>query len=309
VLTRNTSDGINLAAFGLDWRPGDEVVLSDQEHPSGALPWLVLARRLGARVCVAPAADDPAETLQRFADHITPRTRLVFASHVTSLRGLRLPVAGICELAQRAGALAVVDGAHAVGQFAVAPRAIGADVYVTSGHKWLLGPQGASFAYIARERLEAIQPSWIGWGAQTDYTLAGPQAGLRLLDSARRYEFGTRHWPVFPGLARAIRLIRDEATLPAIEARVRGLAARLKADLDNLPGAERLTPTEPERCAGAVCVRLAGAPADLKELLWERHRVIAAYDAEARCLRLSVAWFTTEAELEAALAAIADCAG
>jgi selenocysteine lyase/cysteine desulfurase len=156
--------------------------------------------------------------------------------------------------------------------------------------------------------LEDIRPSWVGWGAQASYTLDEPAPGYHLLDSARRYEFGTRHWPIFPGLARAIRLTRDEVTLPAIEAHVQPLAAWLKAAVDGLPFAERLTPLEPDRCAGAVCLRLPDGPADIKEQLWERHRIIVAYDPGSQCARLSVAWFTTQAEVEAAVEAMGEAA-
>jgi selenocysteine lyase/cysteine desulfurase len=308
ALTRNASDGINIIAYGLDWRPGDEVVISNQEHPSGILPWLTLARRFGIHVRVAPLDANPEILLQEFEERITARTRLVFASHVSGMTGAILPVQAICQLAHQMNALAVVDGAHALGQFPVRVREIGCDAYVGCGHKWLLGPQGASFLYIAREHLTTFQPSWIGWGAHEEYSLDLDSQTYHLQESARRFEFGTKQWALFPGLARAIRFIKDEVTLPAVQAHVQPLARRLKQAIDSAPHLERLTPMEPELSAGIVSLTLRGdGLTDIKERLWERHNVIVAYDPPQRRLRLSVGFFTTEAELERALEAIQDC--
>jgi selenocysteine lyase/cysteine desulfurase len=309
-LTRSASDGINTLAHGLDWRPGDEVLISAEEHASGILPWLMLARRSGLVVRVFPVSADPAAVLVAAAARITDRTRLVFVSHVSGISGMVLPVAGLCQLARAAGALAVVDGSHAVGQWAVDVRALGADAYIACGHKWLLGPQGTSFAYLAREHLETIQPSWIGWGAHDEFSLDLAAGTFDLPPSARRFEFGTKPWPLYLGLARAIRFIRDEVTLEAIQAHVRPQAAWLKRALAAWPGVRLLTPSDPALSAGIVSVELpASTPPNLKDLLWARHRVIAAYHAPPRRLRLSVAFFTRRAELETALAALEDCLG
>jgi L-cysteine/cystine lyase len=307
ILTRSASDGINTLAYGLDWQPGDEVVITAQEHPSGVLPWLTLARRAGINVRVAPVTADPERLLAEISRLLSGRTRLVFASHVAWSSGQVLPAAEICRLARAAGALAVLDGAHALGQLPVDVRAIGCDAYVGCGHKWLLGPQGTSFAYLARERLEAIQPSWIGWGAQIEDSLDLEARVFELQPSARRFEFGTKAWPLFPGLARAIHFVRAEMTVEAIQAHVRPLAAYLRRAASALPGCRCLAPQAPEQCAGIVSLEVADAPAGLKDDLYQRHGVIAAYWHPLRCLRLSVAGFTTQADLDRALAAIEDC--
>jgi L-cysteine/cystine lyase len=307
ILTRSASDGINTVAYGLDWQPGDEVVITAREHPSGVLPWLTLARRTGVEVRVAPVTADSESLLAELSRLLSRRTRLVFASHVSWATGQVLPAADICRLARAAGALAVIDGAHALGQFPVDVRALGCDAYVGCGHKWLLGPQGTSFAYLARERLETFQPSWIGWGAQVEDSLDLDARTFELQPSARRFEFGTKAWPLFPGLARAIQFVRAEMTVEAIQAHVRPLAAYLRGAAGRLPGCRCLTPDAPEQSAGIVSLEVAEAPADLKDALYQRHAVIAAYWHPLRCLRLSVAGFTTQADLDRALEALEDC--
>jgi selenocysteine lyase/cysteine desulfurase len=304
ILTRSASDGINTIAFGLDWRPGDEVVISSEEHQSGTLPWFVLSRRFGVKVRIAKLDPDPAVTLQNIDDCITARTRLVFFSHVSCISGIRAPAAEICKLAHDRGALAVLDGAHALGQFPVGMAELGCDAYIGCGHKWLLGPQGTSFAYLARQHLEIIQPSWIGWGAQIEGSIDLDDQSYTLHDSARRFEFGTKQWPLFSGLGKALRFMAGIGTA-AIEDQVRPLARELKLTLDRLNRWERLTPIESERSAGIVTIRLGPAtPVNIKQLLWDSHRLLVAYFVPHRTLRISVAFFTKPDELERAVEAL-----
>ena len=301
VLTRSASDGINTIAHGLDWRPGDEIIISSEEHQSGMLPWFILSRRMGIKVRAATLDPDPAVTLQNLEDCLTSKTRLIFFSHVSCISGIRAPMADICTLAHERGILAVIDGAHALGQFPVKMNEIGCDAYIGCGHKWLLGPQGTSFTYIAHQHLETFQPAWIGWGAQIEGSINLAEQSYTLHDSARRFEFGTKQWPLFAGLGKAIRFICDIG-LETIEARVRPLAAELKSALDQGDRWERLTPLDPERSAGIVTIRLPpSTPENIKEILWESQRLLVAYFAPHRTLRISVAFFTELDELNRAI--------
>ncbi len=307
ALVRNVSDGINTIAYGLDWRPGDEVVISDQEHQSGLLPWMILAKRTGIRVRTAALSDNPDEILQNFEDQITSKTRIVFASHVTH-RGLLLPARQLVDLAHENGALMVFDGAHAVGQIPVYPQRIGCDAYLASGHKWLLGPQGTGMAYVPQKHLETFQPSWSGWGAQQDEYLDNPHAPLAMKDSARRYEFGTKHWSLYPGLGASIEFI-GSIGVDGIRERVTPLAERLKHHIKQFPTLLLLTPLEEAMSTGLVSVRLPETtPKNLKDQLWDKHRMLVSYDYPHRVLRFSVAFFTTEEEVELAMDAIRELA-
>jgi selenocysteine lyase/cysteine desulfurase len=298
ALTRSASDGICIVAFGLDWKPGDEVVISDQEHSSGELPWFVLHRRFGVTVRVVRVAVDPSETLQRFADAITPRTRLVFSSHVCSTTGERLPVKEICALAHAKNVLVAIDGSHAAGQFGVDVRQINPDFYIGCGHKWLLGPQGTAMLFVARQHLERIQPSWIGWGAQQDYTEDLATLSFEPHDSARRFEFGTKPWPLYLGLDRAIQFI--QAIGPdAIEDRVRRLADHFKAQIAQIPGIPLLTPLPAARSSGLVSVRVPEfAGKDLREFFWSHGRILVSSHEIQKRVRFSIAFFNSESEIE-----------
>ncbi len=304
VLTRCVSDGVNIVAYGLDWQPDDEIVISNEEHQTGILPWLMLARRNGVKVHTAAVDPDPAVTLQNFKEQLSPRTRLVFASHVSGISGVRLPVCEISKMAHAGRALAIIDGAHALGQFPVNVRQIGCDAYIGCGHKWLLGPQGTGLAFIARERLETFKPSWTGWGAEEEFSLDLDSQTFTLHDSARRFEFGTKQWPLFLGLGAAVRLI-NQIGISNIQARSTQLAMELKQAIDGAPWLHRMTPAESALSTGIVSIRLDdSAPENLGELLWQQNRLLAAYWHPLRRLRLAVAFFNTREEIERAFEAV-----
>jgi isopenicillin-N epimerase len=101
---------------------------------------------------------------ERFWEGVTPATRVIFFSHITSATALRLPAEAICARARQAGILTVVDGAHVVGQVPLDLQAVGADFYTSNGHKWLCSPKGSAFLYARPERQSLIQPLVVGWG-------------------------------------------------------------------------------------------------------------------------------------------------
>ncbi len=296
ALTRNVSDGINIVAHGLGWRPGDEVIISDQEHESGRLAWYNLARQVGLTVRVLPLVNDGEAILARLEELISPRTRLIFLSHVSCLTGLRLPVAAICHLAQGRGMPVMFDGAHAVGQFPVNVQALGCDFYASCGHKWLLGPQGTGFLYVRRERLSEVDVSWAGWGSRSEENEF--EENWEWQEGTRRFEFGTRHWALYAALGTAIEAI--QALGPAaIEAHVRELTAPLKRSLEAMPGVTLLTPHDPRLSAGLVAFQTKGfATAELGRQLWEERRILTSHDPQRSWLRLSVAFFTLREELD-----------
>lgn len=318
ALTRNVSDGINIVATGFDWQPGDEVIISDEEHPSGALPWMNLSRRRGVVVRLLPlnggyrvSRSNPVprtlnpvppfsgggeELLARLERLINPRTRLVFISHVSTRRGIRTPVADICRLVRSRGIPIMVDGAHSVGAVPVDVKAIGCDFYAGCGHKWLLGPQGTGFLYVSRERLEELQLTWLGWGMTSEYDL--PNLTFEPVSEARRFEYGTRNWGMYAGLSASIRFAR-QVGLDDIFARSQKLATHLKQRLSDIPGVEVLTPLDSDASASLVAISTRGLDhPNPGQWLWDEHRILVAHNPEQKWMRLSAAYFLLEEELE-----------
>ncbi len=158
ALTRNATEALHIGAVGTRLRPGDEVLVTSQEHPAGRRPWDFRARRDGVKVNTVfiPSPFESAEQVVGLVEEaLTPATRALAFCHVT--RGGHLyPVAKLCRMARERDIVSHVDGAQAVGMFPVDLRALGCDTYSASLHKWLLGPMGTGVFYVrsgARDRV------------------------------------------------------------------------------------------------------------------------------------------------------------
>lgn len=189
ILTTSTTQGMFLVAQGLKLTHGDHILTTDHEHPGGRLGWEWVARRYGVQIDVVPIApdeSDPAVIVERFADAIRPRTRVVSFSHILFTTGVRLPAAELCKRAREHGCWTIVDGAQGPGAIPVDVNAIGCHAYAASGHKWLLGPKGTGLLYLGEElsgTLDAL-PLSAGRHANSDSTGIGNIAGMIGLGAA-----------------------------------------------------------------------------------------------------------------------------
>jgi selenocysteine lyase/cysteine desulfurase len=189
ILTTSATQGMFLIAQGLKLTHGDHVLTTDHEHPGGRLGWEWAARRYHIEVDAIPIAPDESDgqaIVERFADRILPRTRVISISHVLFTTGVQLPVAELCALAREHGCKVVVDGAQGPGAMPVDVRALGCHAYASSGHKWLLGPKGTGFLYIHPEMSGALDalPLAAGRRPGSDSTGIVNIAGLRGMGAA-----------------------------------------------------------------------------------------------------------------------------
>jgi len=138
ALVRNATEANNFIANGLDLEAGDEVLMTDQEHPGGEHPWNLKAKRYGIvvkKVALPRPVPDAATVLNLFSDAITPRVRVMFFSHIATVTGTVLPAKELCALARSKGILSAVDGAHVPGMMKLSIRELGCDLYTSSPHK------------------------------------------------------------------------------------------------------------------------------------------------------------------------------
>jgi len=168
ALLRNATEANSFIANGLEMQPGDEVLMSDEEHASGEQPWNLRAKRYGIVVRKFAMPTPPrsaAEILNRINDQITPRTRIIFTSHISTHSGVVLPVKEIAALARSKGILSAFDGAHAPGMLKVDIQDIGCDIYTGSLHKWLMTPKGCGFLHVREEVMPRIWNTIVtsGW--------------------------------------------------------------------------------------------------------------------------------------------------
>ena len=177
VFVPNVTHGVNIIARSLDLNPGDEILTTDHEYGACDYTWEFILNQRGAtykRQPVRLPASSPEEIVEQLWEGVTPRTRLIYLSHISSPTALRLPVETICQRARQAGILTLVDGAHAPGQINLDLPAIGADFYTGNCHKWMLSPKGAGFLYAHQAVQSMIQPLVVSWGYHaTPETSAG----------------------------------------------------------------------------------------------------------------------------------------
>lgn len=150
-------------------QPGDEILTTEHEYPAMEQTWRFIEAKTGARYVHQPIpvpVSCPEEFVEAFWAGVTPRTRIVFLSHITCQTSLIFPVAEICRRAREAGLLSIVDGAHAPGQIPLDLSAVGADIYIGACHKWLCAPKGSAFLYARPEAQAWLEPLIIsrGWG-------------------------------------------------------------------------------------------------------------------------------------------------
>ena len=294
AMTRHVTEGINIVATGMDWRPGDEVIISDEEHPGGSLPWMNLARRRGVVVRKVRLSYDLDSLLADLDSLIGPRTRIVSISHVSTKSGFLLPVAEVTEFVHSRGVPIVLDGAHAAGLVPVDVNEIGCDYYSGCGHKWLMAPQGTGFLYVSKDRLDELQITWLGAATATLWDLGN--LAFEAKTDADKFEYGTRDLTVYGGLAVAVDMAQ-EIGMDEIAERSGGLAARMKRGLADVPGLEIMTPMDPLRSTGIVALTLGPmAERDPTSWLWDEHRIIVTGSGD--WMRISTPYFALEEEVD-----------
>ena len=226
ALTGSTVEGINLIAASIDWEPGDVIVRTDLEHPAGVLPFERMTDLHGVEVRTLETTDGRID-LDDLRDAVTD-ARLLAMSSITWSHGTRLPVEEAVEIAHDAGARILVDAVQLPGQRPVDLDAWGADFVAGSGHKWLLGPMGAGFLYVAPDAIDALTPRQIGYRSVEDPTGSPYQYKA----GSKRFELGTTSPTPHVGLAAAIDLL-ETIGMETVQARIERLTDRLKAGLED----------------------------------------------------------------------------
>jgi selenocysteine lyase/cysteine desulfurase len=298
AITRNTSEGSNIVVQGIDLEPGDEILITEHNHPSNREAWTVRAKRdrLIVRSLPVPVPATSADALAAaFEKAIGPRTRVIAITHVTNTVGLRYPAAQIAELAKRRGIWMHLDGAQTFGALDVDLRAIGCDSYSASAHKWAMGPLEAGVLYIRSDRIARLWPSIVtaGWSEE--------------LKGARKFEvFGQRDDPRRVAFDAAVDFL-NLVGMKDVEARVLALAGHLKRRLAEIPGVQLRTNLEPELSGGVVKCKLVKVDTRRAyDTLWTKHRIAIAMTAsgDAEGLRFCPHIYNSIDQLDRAAAAV-----
>lgn len=300
-LSENITAAINWVAASLDFQPQDEVIVGMDEHPANRYPWRALEAMGRVKVVPWPMQGDDEELLAALSSRIGERTRAVTVSHVLQTTGRILPVREICAMCRAAGALSLIDGAQALGQIPVDLRDSEPDVYGFNGHKWLLGPVGTAGLYVRPEVMRTLSLLPAGSGSALSDGMGREEPDVKWLATPRRWEVGTRNWPLFDGLSRSIGILGEIGW----DNLFRRSDSLVQAFLEQLPKGVELWRV-PRRAAMAT-VRVPNMTGgELADALYASGRIIVRPVDELLpgSVRLSFAAFNNEHDVDMVLQAL-----
>ncbi|MFW5691923.1 MAG: aminotransferase class V-fold PLP-dependent enzyme [Chloroflexota bacterium] len=298
IFVPNVTVAINTVARAIPLEPGDEVLATDHEYGAVDLTWAAVCKKAGAHYIRQPIdtpLGDTKQVIETLWQAVTPRTRVIAISHITSPTALTFPVASICARAREAGILTVIDGAHAPGQIPLDVTAVGADFYTGNCHKWLCAPKGAGFLHARREHHTWLEPLVISWGY-------GQGEGF----VARNQWQGTRDIAAYLSVPAAIGY-QHARDWPTVQARCHDLALGIRDRIQALTGLPHLG--NPQTFRQMVSLPL---PVDdiegLKARLYDDYRVEvpAIRWRDLRLIRLSVQIYNTEVDGDRLASALVD---
>lgn len=241
ILTRNTTEGLNLIGANLKLKPGDEILTTTHEHGGGENGLQFLAKQSGAKLRkmqLPMPISSKDELMGLIQKEINPKTKVLLLSHINTITGLKMPFEEISSITRPKGIFLIADGAQAIGMVNVNVKELGVDAYSTSGHKWLMGPKETGFLYIRKEAQERIQDVF----TQSNY-------------AAYSASSGTRNVATIIGLGEIIdwhQMIGKDK----IEQRCRSLAQYCRKKLEETNDHKIISPSAEELNAGIVSINL-----------------------------------------------------
>ena len=312
IFTRNTSESLNLVAYsyGLsNVKAGDEVVVSIMEHHSDLLPWQMVCRQTGARLRFIECEPDGSVDLNKVEPLIGSRTKVVAMTQVSNVLGRENPIRQVAELAHRAGAVMVVDGAQSTPHMPVDVQALGADFLAFSGHK-VYGPMGIGVLYGRKELLEKMPPFLTGGEMIESVT----REGAVYAELPHKFEAGTVNAAGAAGLHAALDYMA-QVGFGTMQRRELELTRRAMEGMKQIPYVHILGSDQPEEHHGIITFTVDGVhPHDIGQILAAdgvniragHHcaQPLLAYLGHPSTARASIAFYNAEEEIDRLLASV-----
>jgi selenocysteine lyase/cysteine desulfurase len=293
ALVRNATEANSYIANGVDLKPGDEVLMTDQEHPGGEHPWNLRAKRYGIvvkKVTLPRPVPDTATVLTLFNDAITPRTQVLFFSHITTVTGVVLPVKELSALARSKGILSAVDGAHVPGMMKLNVHELGCDMYSASPHKWLQSPKGTGFLYVREGVIDRV------WN-----TIATEGWDDTKIRAERFQRIGSSNVPALCGLKASIEFA-NQIGMDRIEKRHRKMADYILEAMQ-LRGAKSWTSPDAAMRCGIATVTIAPHKMPEPEFWMWKEKKIRIRGGLPSKVRLSTPYYLRKKDIDRFLAA------
>lgn len=296
ALTRNATESANIVAKGLELNANDEVIITTHEHIGGASPWIALAKEKGIKVIPVELDLAGKTNLERIEKNITPKTQVIYVSHITCTTGMCLPVESIVRLCQKKNIISCIDGAQAMGMIPLDIGKINPDFYIGCGHKWLLGPRGTGILYAKDTSL--LTPVFVGSYSDADFNLAKTTITYR--DEISREEYGTRNIALYGGLSSSIELL-ESLTLENISQYASSLATYFRHQLEDDSKITFLSPKMKKYSSSIVTIRLLNTNnRDAVNNLLNKHNIFARwiYECNLDAIRISFSILNSEQEVD-----------
>jgi L-cysteine/cystine lyase len=295
TLTENVTIGCNIAMWGIDWKPGDRLLLTDCEHHAVIAIARTLERRFGIEVATCPIlnASNPVEVITQ---HLTPNTRLLVVSHILWNTGQVLELEKISDICHQNHTLLLVDAAQSFGSMALDMNQLKVDFYAFTGHKWMCGAAGLGGLYVGSEAKDKLLPTFVGWRSVTTDT----QGDIKNFQpDGRSYEIATSNYALFAGLKVAMDIHEQWGNIQSRYKKILKNSKYLWEKLQEISQIKCLLSSPPE--SGLVSFQLVNLePGNSQKLVnyLESQRIFTRTIASPDCIRACVHYFTLEAEID-----------
>ncbi len=301
VITRNTTESLDLVIAGIDWERGDEAIMAEQDYGAMLNQFTLMEKRYGIkskRISLPNHPENDEEIVNLYAGQITSKTKLLMVCHMVNITGQVLPIRKICDMAHEKGVEVMVDGAHAFGHLNYRISELNCDYYGTSLHKWLSVPLGAGFLYVKKGKASNLYPLFAESPKEPD-------------DIYRLNHTGTH--PVHTDLAIQNAIAYQQVIgIERKEARLKFLQHYWTSRVRDLPRVLVNTPAEMERHGGIGNVGIEGiAPTNLAKKLLEDHRIwtVGIDRIGVKGVRVTPNIYTTTDELDVFVGALKELSG
>jgi len=298
TLTENVTAGCNIAMWGIEWKAGDHILLTDCEHPGIIATAQEIARRFSVEVSFCPIMStlNDGDPVAIIADNLRPNTRMVVLNHVLWNTGQVLPLEKIVETCRSNNTKLMVDAAQSVGLLPLNLTELGVDFYAFTGHKWLCGPPGVGGLYVRPQARESLYPTFIGWRS---VVVDGKAKPVKWQESGERYEIATSAYPFYVGLTEAIAVHQKWGTPQKRYEQICHNSEYLWQKLMSVSGIKCLRKSSPE--SGLVSFQLESNQSktslELVQFL-DSKKIFTRTILDPDCVRACVHYFTLESEID-----------
>ncbi|MFB2973327.1 aminotransferase class V-fold PLP-dependent enzyme [Aerosakkonema sp. BLCC-F183] len=299
-ITEDVTVGCNIVLWGIDWKKGDRLLISDCEHPGIVATVGEIQRRFGIEVdvCDLMSTLNEGDPIAAITQHLHPHTRLAVLSHILWNNGQVLPLAEIAKACQQNYTKLLIDAAQSVGLLPLNLTELQVDFYAFTGHKWWCGPEGVGGLYVRPEASESLHPTFIGWRS-----LQYSKAGISWQPDGRRFEVATSAYPLYAGLRAAIATHQQWGSQSERYQQILSLSKYLWQQLSQLPNITCLRKSPPD--AGLVSFQFTDGSSHRQLVLFlESQGVFLRTIHQPDCVRACVHYFTTKTEIDRLIEAV-----